>query len=196
MPSQESPSQNGTFLVVALESGYFSSAFVQAAGLVFRIGGGAPETYCPDFVAQSVGCPPGQETVWTCASGFCDLVCCSDFLLSHLTINPQFLAFANSCQTVEVPGGQQIYVAPNGAVGYTQAHSGVAPPGSQFEGFAVENGELSFATSGFYACVSADNSTYPQLYASALMSNYDNCYSIKLATATGNEPGFAAWQYT
>jgi hypothetical protein len=35
-------------------------------------------------------------------------------------------AKADSAQ-VEVPGGQQVYVAPNGALGFTQAHSASTP---------------------------------------------------------------------
>ena len=72
------PSIDGTFLVIALQSPYFDSAFVQASGLAFRIGGDPPATYCPDEVAQLGDCPPGTETVWTCASGYCGLVYLSD----------------------------------------------------------------------------------------------------------------------
>ena len=72
------PSIDGTFLVIALQSPYFDSAFVQASGLAFRIGGDPPATYCPDEVAQLGDCPPGTETVWTCADGYCVLVCPSE----------------------------------------------------------------------------------------------------------------------
>ena len=37
--------------------------------------------------------------------------------------------------SVVVPGGQQTYVAPNGEVKYTQAHSASQPPGSFISGF-------------------------------------------------------------
>jgi hypothetical protein len=38
---------------------------------------------------------------------------------------------------VTVPGGQQIYVPPNGEIGYTMPHSAFVPPGSTFGGFFV-----------------------------------------------------------
>jgi hypothetical protein len=34
-----------------------------------------------------------------------------------------------------VPGGQQIYVATNGALGFTEAHSSLVPPGAYIGGF-------------------------------------------------------------
>jgi hypothetical protein len=36
---------------------------------------------------------------------------------------------------VEVPGGQQIFVNLNGALGFTQAHSAYVPPGAYIGGF-------------------------------------------------------------
>lgn len=108
-----------------------------------------------------------------------------------------FSVFANPWQNVEVPGGQQIYIAPNGAVAYTQAHSGVTPPGSQFSGFSVNDGKLTFAGEGFLACPSADNSSAHQLYVQyGQLQVSPECYVVELVTASGNEPGFAAWQYT
>ena len=96
-----------------------------------------------------------------------------------------------------MPGGQQIYVAPNGAVGYTQAHSGLAPPGSVFDGFSLNNGELLFQGASFFALPPADNSSNPQLYAIALLTQDDGAgYPVKLTTSSGNQPGYAAWQYT
>lgn len=38
-------------------------------------------------------------------------------------------------ERVEVPGGQQTYVASSGAVSYTQAHSAYTPPGAIIGGF-------------------------------------------------------------
>jgi hypothetical protein len=37
--------------------------------------------------------------------------------------------------SVLVPGGQQIYTRPDGAVGYTQAHSAYIPSGSYIDGY-------------------------------------------------------------
>jgi hypothetical protein len=63
---------------------------------------------------------------------------------------------------VIVPGGQQVYVAPDGALSYTQAHSAYIPPGSvvdQFSKTAPSGGQsfgyLNFET-GFVACPAAD----------------------------------------
>jgi hypothetical protein len=62
---------------------------------------------------------------------------------------------------VIVPGGQQVYVAPDGALSYTGAHSAYIPTGSIVDGFSREQpsggsqfGTLNFDT-GFVACPAA-----------------------------------------
>lgn len=40
---------------------------------------------------------------------------------------------------VEVPGGQQVFISPKGALRYTDAHSGYVPPGSITSGFSVSH---------------------------------------------------------
>lgn len=96
-----------------------------------------------------------------------------------------------------MPGGQQIYVAPNGAVSYTQAHANYAPPGSYFSGFSQKGEVLQFGDVQFYACPPADKSPDYQLFVGFANVEYDSaCYEIELITAPGNETGFAAWQYT
>jgi hypothetical protein len=61
---------------------------------------------------------------------------------------------------VVVPGGQQVYVAPDGALSYTQAHSAYIPPGSIVDGFSRTEGEqfgnLAFKD-GLIACPTEDS---------------------------------------
>lgn len=108
-----------------------------------------------------------------------------------------FLVFlAKLCQNVEVPGGQQIYIAPNGAVSFTQAHSGYVPPDSLFDGFSVDqDGKLFFAGFGFYSCPPADQTSDYQLYAAAHNPSTDECVVVQLFTSTNIGAGFGAWQY-
>ena len=114
-------------------------------------------------------------------------------------------------QDVEVPGGQQVYIGPDGALSFTQAHSASYPPGSQFGGFGASGGEFVFSGSngtGWIACPLAATDFSPPLnYISKIYANvsshptrYPNggpifvCYDVVLLldAYTG---GFGAWQY-
>ncbi|KAF4873583.1 putative secreted protein [Colletotrichum siamense] len=73
---------------------------INASGRRFIIGLDRPSTYCPDVAPH---CPPGNITT-------------VDGLLWGMKVN--------------VPGGQFVYVEPDGFVGFTQAHSAGYPPNS------------------------------------------------------------------
>jgi len=114
---------------------------------------------------------------------------------------------------VEVPGGQQVYVAPDGALSYTQAHSASYPPGSQFGGFGGSGGEFIFTgpngTTGWIACpVDTENFSPPlenvyKIYANipSHPTRYPNnsplfvCSNVTLLLDAWTG-GFGAWQYT
>lgn len=84
---------------------------MNARGGSFYLGGKGPSSYCPSEVVGAENCPPGDTT--TFAGG--------DNTLSL---------------GVVVPGGQQVYVRPDGSLGYTTAHSASMPPGSTVTGFS------------------------------------------------------------
>ena len=105
------------------------------------------------------------------------------------------MVFTNLYQNVAVPGGQQIYVAINGAVSFTQAHSNLAPPGSYFTGFAVKDGYLQFQEVDFLSCPPADGTSAYQLFAKSISSGYKGCVSVKLTIDSSNAPEYGAWQY-
>lgn len=103
-----------------------------------------------------------------------------------------------------VPGGQQVYIDPTGALSFTQAHSANIPQGSSLGPFHYAADEpwahYSFAgwgASGFMACPADDNrwqvfaaiqnATVPQ-------GNVDEClgFSAVALDYTGEVP---AWQY-
>lgn len=118
---------------------------VNARGGKFYIGAGPPSSYCPAETIGAANCPPGTETVF--AGG--------DKTLSL---------------GVVVPGGQQVYVAPDGSLSYTTAHSAYTPAGSildQFSKTAPNSGNnlgtLSFET-GFVACPVGGAGTGYQVY--------------------------------
>ena len=190
--SPDNPTTSTFRVVVEYDPTTSYSGDIQANGLVFRIGGD-PATYCPLDIED---CPLGIETDWTCSSDICNLVRTSSFSISSSAVI-FLLAFADITQNVEVPGGQQIYVAPNGAVSFTQAHSGLAPTGSIFAGFSVEDdGGLTFAGGDFLSCPPVDQTQNYQLYAAAIATPSDDCISIRLLTAATTTDDFGAWQYT
>ncbi|OOF91230.1 hypothetical protein ASPCADRAFT_134635 [Aspergillus carbonarius ITEM 5010] len=96
--------------------------------------GGRTSSYCPSGVAQEGECPPGNETVLTGGNGL----------------------------AVAVPGGQQIYILPSGALTFTPPHSAYIPSGSVTGPFTYTPG-TPFGhwnyTSGFMACPVRGNTT-------------------------------------
>ncbi|KAJ5969020.1 hypothetical protein PENPOL_c003G02723 [Penicillium polonicum] len=136
--------------------------------------GGKTASYCPTQVSQ---CPPGNQTV--------------------------FAPGGSSLDTM-VPGGQQVYVDPNGALSFTQAHSANIPQGSSLGPFNYAADEpwahyafAGWGATGFMACPADDNRW--QVFAAIQNAtvphgNVDEClgFSAVALTYTGDVP---AWQY-
>ncbi|KAI0542733.1 hypothetical protein GGR58DRAFT_496839 [Xylaria digitata] len=102
---------------------------------------------------------------------------------------------------VSVPGGQQVYVAPDGSLSYTQAHSAAMPPGSLVTGFSRERSEAFgapvylYSAAAFWAlCPVTEGEprerTY-QIFASS--GNPEGCYNTQIRTY--NPPSGHVWQY-
>lgn len=135
------------------------------------------------------------------------------WLSSLFTLITSCLTYYDEMQSAIVPGGQQTYVAPDGALSYTQAHSAYYPPGSQFGAFSGIGGELVYSglngTTGWLACPVNGSSFYPPLdniykiYANVPShpKNYPNngpafvCYNVTLLLNAWTG-GYGAWQYT
>jgi len=108
---------------------------------------------------------------------------------------------------VEVPGGQQVYVSPQGALGFTQAHSANIPPGSSLGPFdytpGLPFGQYTFTgwgANGFMACPdSKDDPNTWQVFANIQNAtvptgDIDDCLPF-LAKTRVFYGGPNAWQY-
>jgi hypothetical protein len=107
-----------------------------------------------------------------------------------------------------VPGGQQMYVEPSGAVGFTQAHSASIPPGSFIGGFtyrrisgAAFDGIYGFAgwgETGFMACPTPgghDHQVFANIgNATVPTGNVRDCIGFS-ALGLVYEGPIGAWQY-
>ncbi|KAH6647904.1 hypothetical protein BKA67DRAFT_662649 [Truncatella angustata] len=121
-----------------------------------------------------------------------------------------------TAMAVEVPGGQAIYVAPNGQVKYTQAHSAYMPQGSLLGGWfnktvvsdcAPDTEVLDFLATdgsnrgGLMLCpgtqgfMEGTGASY-QLYANTPRFNATNCLQTVGLIQHGSAVTFGAWQYT
>ncbi|KAJ5104176.1 hypothetical protein N7532_004705 [Penicillium argentinense] len=158
---------NPNFNVMAIRSASpIHYSQLNAAGQKFWLGG-KTSSYCPDI--DGIQCPPGNQTV---------------------------LASGGNSLDVEVPGGQQVYVAPSGALSFTQAHSANIPPAPQSAPWShyTFNG---WGASGFMACPTEDNrwqvfvamqnATVPQ-------GNVSDCLGFS-AMALPYKGEVPAWQY-
>ncbi|KAH6660284.1 hypothetical protein BKA67DRAFT_653478 [Truncatella angustata] len=105
---------------------------------------------------------------------------------------------------VSVPGGQQIYVAADGALGYTGPHSAAVPDGAITTGFWRERSEawgapvnLGMTSRSWQLCPIGDtpqgrNGTF-QIY--LVDETKDGCYGVAMRTYTGSGAGGNAWEY-
>ncbi|KAF2845186.1 hypothetical protein T440DRAFT_472842 [Plenodomus tracheiphilus IPT5] len=169
------PAPTGYFGVISARSA--SPIHLQsltARGGKFYLGGPGPTSYCP--VAQvGSACPPGNETV--------------------LAGGDKTLGMG-----VVVPGGQQVYVAPGGALSYTIAHSAAIPSGSIVDQFSREAptgdsqfGHLNFET-GFVACPAGEGQGY-QVFGQVTDGPAfgADCLGFSALTVATDQAG--AWQY-
>lgn len=156
---------------------------VNASGQAFWIGKNSA-TYCPDI--PQFECPPDPGTVFAAGGE------------------------GASLDTV-VPGGQQVYVAPTGALSYTRPHSGYIPPGSAVGTFNAtltqSGGPIGFFTfeglgaTGWLACPVTKNGPY-QVFADIKGlkdkdvpgHHKDKCLGFSMITSPFT--GQAAWEYS
>ncbi len=99
----------------------------------------------------------------------------------------------------EVPGGQYVYAAADGALAYTVPHSGVIPTGATSGPFTYDAatdgavvGSFQLGGQNFFACPTGDGGVY-QIYADVAGFAEVGCLSIAIATFPYE--GVAAWEY-
>ncbi|KAJ5892256.1 uncharacterized protein N7473_008484 [Penicillium subrubescens] len=136
--------------------------------------GGQTSSYCPEQVQN---CPPGNQTI---------------------------LAPGGNSLDVEVPGGQQVYVDPTGALSFTQAHSASIPAGSSVGNLAYQPGTPwnhytfnGWGATGLMACPTADNrwQVFAALSNATVPSgNVADCLGFS-AIALPYKGDVPAWQY-
>ncbi|EGR44238.1 uncharacterized protein TRIREDRAFT_70806 [Trichoderma reesei QM6a] len=157
---------------------------VNARDKSFIAGAPTPSTRCGlDDAAQ---CPTGNVTL--------------------VTRDMSFLASA-------VPGGQFIYIAPDGSISYPNAHSTLRPPGAQVGGFysllaSSDHSEsvdvlnwrsTKDGTSGLWVCAVAPGAPIAYqavLKASTGQFNGLGCLSVNGIVIQEAGSSFGAWEYT
>ncbi|BDD55827.1 hypothetical protein MPDQ_004900 [Monascus purpureus] len=138
--------------------------------------GGNTSTYCPPQVGS---CPPGTQTV---------------------------LAPGGAALDVTVPGGQELYISPTGALSFTQPHSAYVPPGSVLGPFSIaarsgstlpHYSTTAWGASGFMACPTKDHRWQVFVAAqnvTAPLGKVEDCLGFS-AIAFPYNGSIPAWEY-
>ncbi|KAL6887248.1 hypothetical protein HDV57DRAFT_353070 [Trichoderma longibrachiatum] len=173
-----------TLALHAPKNALLHGKLVNARDRFFIAGAPSPSTRCGlDDAAQ---CPAGNVTL--------------------VTRDMSFLASA-------VPGGQFIYVAPDGSISYPSAHSTLHPPGAQVGGFysllrSSDHSEsvdvlnwrsTKDGTAGLWACAVASGAPIAYqavLRASTGQFNGHGCLSVDGIVIQEAGSSFGAWEYT
>ncbi|KAK0711707.1 carbohydrate binding-domain-containing protein [Lasiosphaeris hirsuta] len=154
---------------------------VSAAGGLRWAVGGPTASYCPASVVGPDACPPGNATAVLLA------------------------ADGRAAMAVVVPGGQEVYLAPDWSVGYTQAHSAGMPAGSVVGGFGAYVGggfvNLNGDGWGWVACApppgAADDARWRLVGRNATSAAaLAGCAPVNLKVVPFNSSSVGAWQYT
>ncbi|SMR53084.1 unnamed protein product [Zymoseptoria tritici ST99CH_1E4] len=166
------PKYTGPVSLTALNPAQpFHNQPVQAAGQRFVIGGTAA-TYCPSSLPEGV-CPNLTTTVlYGSGTGLATLV----------------------------PGGQSLYIRPDGSIGFTQAHSIFVPAGSYQGaiGTAYSNaGFWGMNGSSWYACEAEGKGEGWYIYSGLFTKSWNGSQCEEVMLKVENLPmgTLGAWQY-
>ncbi|GAP87225.1 hypothetical protein SAMD00023353_2300310 [Rosellinia necatrix] len=178
LPTPSGPFSAGAWKIAQGTDTFFFGTAINASGGKFYINRNT-STYCPGEV-------PGLDCSAYSGSG-------TTFVIGNGTTTMSL--------EVTVPGGQQVYLAPDGSLSYTQAHSAAMPPGSVVTGFSRAQSEafgaptyLYSASQYWYLCPVTEGEprerTY-QIFASS--EGPEGCLGTQIRTYT---PGAGhVWQY-
>ncbi|EIN06512.1 hypothetical protein PUNSTDRAFT_127270 [Punctularia strigosozonata HHB-11173 SS5] len=164
------------FTITALHSGEVNIHLqpINANSQAFWIGR-PTSTFCPNPASE---CPPGTQTAFIGGSSTLEL-------------------------DDEVPGGQQIYVQSNGALGYTAPHSAVIPAGATLTGFfwtggaaAGDLGFIGLGATSFIACPTTSGGPPYQIFENVAGGDFSSCIGFDARTTeySGGDTS-AAWEY-
>jgi len=181
---------------------------LHASGGGFFTGLKQPSTYCPSNIKEMGGCPPEKGTL---VVGEMQAMAVRSWASATLTwLYPSGLTPAQ----VQVPGGQRIYIAQDGAVSYTSAHSG------SMGGDAIANGwynKRTYFTSGTHVTVVGwkepgskkgeggllmcpvkipGSPAKYKLYANRRGFNQKDCKAIRGIKLVENAASTGTWQYS
>ncbi|TGO14329.1 hypothetical protein BPAE_0657g00020 [Botrytis paeoniae] len=162
---------SNAFSLVSIRSGTdLQNQAITASGGRLWIGKDTA-SYCPSTVTS---CPDGTSTTFVAGE-------------NTLSLN------------AGVPGGQQVYIASDYAVSFTQPHSADTQGGviSGWTYTAGENGSvgsLSFPDYGFIACPGESAGVYG-VFLTPGGAGTGNCTNIAVATAPYTGEGSSAWEY-
>ncbi|KAL7941182.1 hypothetical protein V8C42DRAFT_335572 [Trichoderma barbatum] len=172
-----------TLALYAPQYAFLNGKVINARDRSFIIGAPSPSTRCG--LNDPAQCPAGERTL----------------------INSEMSLLASA-----VPGGQFIYVAPDGAISYSSAHSALRPPGAQIGGFysypvPFEHGESvnilnwrsEVGTTGLWACpVSPGAPVAYQAVLKAATARFNNlgCLAVDGIRIQPAGSSFGAWEYT
>ncbi|OJJ80046.1 uncharacterized protein ASPGLDRAFT_135660 [Aspergillus glaucus CBS 516.65] len=141
------------------------------------------DVWCPPEAVKAGGCPGGNTTIR----------------------DTPVLASANY-MSAKIPGGEHIYVDPNGHVRYTGGSDSHMEPGSSTNGFSQVEREWNYKANGadgFLACPFRGGNDIWEVFVNAKnITTYrgvDACHPFKAQTTpwqSSDGRDFAVWSYT
>ncbi|KAK5257451.1 hypothetical protein LTR16_000616 [Cryomyces antarcticus] len=141
---------------------------IEASGLHFVVGRSAA-SYCPSPPVPASSCPPGNTTVF----------------------------LGSQAMDVVVPGGQQFFVAANGALSFTQAHSGAVPAGASYDvRVYLGGGFFGPGGSSWKACPLSGSAGVYQVFAGLSSVSFSaDCVGFDAVVHDQPKGTVGAWQY-
>lgn len=92
-----------------------------------------------------------------------------------------------------MPGGQAVYVAADGHLGFTVAHSAAIPAGASTDAFKVDGKNLQHDGRDWVACAQEGEPEVYKIYAASNGASPTNCTAFAFYMETATEVG--AWEY-
>ncbi|KAI1416954.1 hypothetical protein F5Y13DRAFT_185785 [Hypoxylon sp. FL1857] len=170
----DGPWTAGVWRVPADDDYFFVGNAINASGGKFFVNRNT-SAYCPEVDGLDCSAYPGSKTVFVGGNNTLSL-------------------------DVAVPGGQQVYIAADGSLSYTVAHSAALPDGAVATGFERTRSEsfgapvvLGHSGQFWLMCPVSEGEPRERTYQIYVGSGKEGCINTSVRTYTSSGPD--AWEY-